>query len=32
MNGLVLVTANAKDFARFKELTVENWSNRHARR
>lgn len=24
-NGLVLVTANAKDFARFKELKVENW-------
>lgn len=27
-NGLVLVTVNAKDFGRFKELTVENWSKR----
>src|SRR5436190_1652909 len=25
-NGLVLVTVNAKDFDRFKELHVENWS------
>jgi tRNA(fMet)-specific endonuclease VapC len=25
VNELVLVTANAKDFARFKELTIENW-------
>lgn len=31
-NGLVLVTANVKDFGRFKELTVENWSKRRARR
>jgi len=31
-NGLVLVTANAKDFARFKDLKVVNWSKRHARR
>lgn len=31
-NGLILVTTNAKDFARFKELAVENWSTRHARR
>lgn len=31
-NGLILVTTNTKDFARFKELTVENWSKRHARR
>ena len=31
-NGLILVTTNTKDFARFKELTVENWSRRHARR
>ncbi len=31
-NGLVLVTANTKDFARFKDLRVENWSKRHARR
>jgi len=30
-NGLVLVTVNAKDFARFKELEIENWSKRHAR-
>jgi tRNA(fMet)-specific endonuclease VapC len=26
VNGLVLVTVNAKDFARFRELEVENWS------
>jgi tRNA(fMet)-specific endonuclease VapC len=26
VNGLVLVTANAKDFSRFKELEVENWT------
>ena len=25
VNGLVLVTANAKDFTRFKELRVETW-------
>jgi len=31
-NGLALVTANAKDFARFKDLKVVNWSKRHARR
>jgi len=31
-NGLVLVTANPKDFARFKDIKVENWSLRHARR
>ena len=31
-NGLILVTTNTKDFARFKELTVENWSKRRARR
>jgi tRNA(fMet)-specific endonuclease VapC len=30
-NGLVLVTANTKDFTRFKDLTVENWSRRHVR-
>ena len=30
-NGLVLVTRNAADFARFKELEVENWSRRGAR-
>jgi tRNA(fMet)-specific endonuclease VapC len=26
VNGLVLVTTNDKDFARFKELMIENWS------
>lgn len=31
-NGLVLVTVNTKDFARFKDLEVENWSGRTARR
>lgn len=31
-NGLILVTTNTKDFARFKGLTVENWSRRDARR
>lgn len=25
VNGLVLVTANVKDFQAFKELSVENW-------
>jgi tRNA(fMet)-specific endonuclease VapC len=25
VNGLVLVTANVKDFRAFKELSVENW-------
>lgn len=25
-NGLVLVTVNTRDFARFKDLRVENWS------
>jgi tRNA(fMet)-specific endonuclease VapC len=29
-NGLILVTTNTKDFARFTDLTVENWSRRHA--
>jgi len=24
-NGLVLVTSNTKDFARFKDLELENW-------
>jgi tRNA(fMet)-specific endonuclease VapC len=27
VNGLVLVTVNTKDFARFKDLRVENWAN-----
>ena len=31
-NELVLVTANARDFARFQDLKVENWSKRDARR
>ena len=31
VHGLVLATTNDKDFARFKGLTVENWSQRHAR-
>lgn len=31
-NELILVTTNTKDFVRFKELTVENWSKGHARR
>ena len=30
-SGLVLVTINTKDFARFRELQVENWSRPHAR-
>jgi tRNA(fMet)-specific endonuclease VapC len=31
-NDLVLVTANARDFARFKDIKVENWSRSEARR
>ena len=31
-NGLALVTTNAKDFTRFKDLKVVDWSQRHARR
>jgi tRNA(fMet)-specific endonuclease VapC len=27
-NSLVLVTANVKDFARFRDLDVQNWSKR----
>jgi tRNA(fMet)-specific endonuclease VapC len=30
-NGLVLVTVNTKDFARFKNLRTENWSRPVAR-
>ena len=30
-SGLILVTTNTRDFARFKDLAVENWSKRHAR-
>lgn len=32
VNDLVLVTLNARDFGRFKEITVENWSKRAANR
>ena len=32
VNELVLVTLNTRDFARFKEITVENWSKRRADR
>ncbi len=31
VNALVLVTANPKDFARFKELRVENWMRKTRR-
>lgn len=31
-NQLVLVTLNTKDFARFKEIVVEDWSKRRAGR
>lgn len=31
VNGLVLVTANAKDFVRFRELRVENWTRKTRR-
>lgn len=32
VNGLVLVTANSRDFVRFKELKVENWARKaHSR-
>jgi tRNA(fMet)-specific endonuclease VapC len=31
-NGLVLVTANTKDFSRFKDLEVENWAKPSRRR
>ena len=30
-NGLTLITLNAKDFARFKELDVTDWSKSHGR-
>ena len=32
VNELVLVTLNTRDFSRFKEITVENWSKRRADR
>ena len=31
-NGLILVTSNTRDFTPFKELTVEHWAKRPARR
>lgn len=31
VNGLVLVTVNVKDFARFKDLEVTNWAAGYAR-
>jgi len=31
VHGLVLATTNDKDFARFKGLTIENWSTRRIR-
>lgn len=31
VNGLVLATTNAKDFARFNGLKVENWSKHRAK-
>lgn len=30
-NGLILVTANAKDFARFRDVRIEDWSKRRVR-
>jgi tRNA(fMet)-specific endonuclease VapC len=30
VNDLVLVTANVKDFTRFKGITIENWSKRRS--
>ena len=30
-NGLALITLNVRDFARFKELDVRDWSKRHER-
>ena len=32
VNQLVLVTLNTRDFARFKEIAVEDWSKRRAER
>ena len=32
VNDLVLVTLNARDFGRFKEIAVEDWSRRRADR
>lgn len=32
VNDLVLVTLNTRDFARFKDVAVENWSKRRADR
>jgi tRNA(fMet)-specific endonuclease VapC len=30
-HGLMLVTVNTKDFARFRELEIADWSRRHTR-
>ncbi len=30
VNDIVLVTANVKDFARFRDVKVENWSKRRS--
>lgn len=30
-NGLILATLNPKDFSRFKDLQVQNWSKRRSR-
>ena len=30
-NGLILATVNAKDFARFKDVRIEDWSTRRVR-
>jgi tRNA(fMet)-specific endonuclease VapC len=32
VHQLVLVTANSKDFARFKDLKIENWTRTVRRR
>jgi tRNA(fMet)-specific endonuclease VapC len=32
VNGLVLVTLSAGDFSRFKDVELEDWSRRRARR
>jgi tRNA(fMet)-specific endonuclease VapC len=31
VNGLILVTVNPKDFSRYKEMEVQDWSKRQAR-
>lgn len=32
VNELILVTVNTKDFARYKELTIEDWSKTRAKK